>query len=41
MPGNRVRTLVDWAADALLGRQIVQLGLVRSGDVPLDTASPT
>jgi NADH dehydrogenase len=40
MPGNRARTLIDWAVDAAFGRQTVQLGLVRSGDVPLDTARP-
>ncbi|RJQ76629.1 NAD(P)/FAD-dependent oxidoreductase [Pseudonocardiaceae bacterium YIM PH 21723] len=40
MPGNRVRTAVDWTLDALIGRQTVQLGLVRSGAVPLDTDSP-
>ncbi|MFC0432526.1 NAD(P)/FAD-dependent oxidoreductase [Kutzneria buriramensis] len=40
MPGNRARILVDWAVDAVVGRQTVQLGLVRSGDVPLDTARP-
>jgi NADH dehydrogenase len=33
MPGNRLRTLVDWTADAVLGRQTVQLGLARPGDV--------
>lgn len=40
MPGNRVRVAADWALDAVLPRQAVQLGLVRSGSVPLDTASP-
>jgi NADH dehydrogenase len=40
MPGNRIRTALDWAADAVLPRQSVQLGLVRSATVPLDTASP-
>jgi NADH:ubiquinone reductase (H+-translocating) len=40
MPGNRVRTALDWAADAALRRQGVQLGLVRANAVPLDTASP-
>lgn len=40
MPGNRVRTAVDWLLDATLGRQSVQLGLVRSAAVPLDT-TPT
>ncbi|MFL6126143.1 NAD(P)/FAD-dependent oxidoreductase [Actinophytocola sp.] len=40
MPGNRVRTAVDWALDFLLGRQSVQLGLVRGPHVPLDTDSP-
>ncbi|MGW2093626.1 NAD(P)/FAD-dependent oxidoreductase [Promicromonospora sukumoe] len=40
MPGNRVRTAVDWLLDAVLGRQSVQLGLVRSAAVPLDTTAP-
>ncbi|MBB5158666.1 NAD(P)/FAD-dependent oxidoreductase [Saccharopolyspora phatthalungensis] len=40
MPANRVRTALDWALEALMTRQTVQLGLVRSGAVPLDTASP-
>jgi NADH dehydrogenase len=40
LPGNRIRTAADWALDALLGRQTVQLGLVRSAAVPLDTATP-
>lgn len=40
MPGNRIRTAVDWILDALLGRQSVQLGLVRGPHVPLDTDSP-
>ncbi|MFG1647616.1 NAD(P)/FAD-dependent oxidoreductase [Amycolatopsis sp. NPDC049252] len=40
MPGNRVRTVADWILEAATGRQTVQLGLVRSGSVPLDTDSP-
>jgi NADH dehydrogenase len=36
MPGNRVRTAVDWLLDAVLGRQSVQLGLVRGTAVPLE-----
>lgn len=40
MPGNRVRVAADWLLDAVVGRQTVQLGLVRSPAVPLDTASP-
>jgi NADH:ubiquinone reductase (H+-translocating) len=40
MPGNRLRTAVDWALDAAQRRQSVQLGLVRSPEVPLDTATP-
>ncbi|MDR6976362.1 NADH dehydrogenase [Streptomyces sp. 3330] len=40
MPGNRVRVAADWLLDAVLPRQDVQLGLVRSWSVPLDTASP-
>ncbi len=37
LPGNRTRTAADWALDAVVGRQTVQLGLVRSGAVPLET----
>ncbi|WP_037306278.1 NAD(P)/FAD-dependent oxidoreductase [Amycolatopsis orientalis] len=40
MPGNRLRTATDWALEAVGKRQTVQLGLVRSGSVPLDTDSP-
>ncbi|GAA1317274.1 NAD(P)/FAD-dependent oxidoreductase [Pseudonocardia xinjiangensis] len=40
MPGNRIRTAADWILDAAVGRQSVQLGLVRSAAVPLDTAEP-
>jgi NADH:ubiquinone reductase (H+-translocating) len=40
MPGNRARTAADWLFDALGKRQTVQLGLVRSGAVPIDSASP-
>jgi NADH dehydrogenase len=40
MPGNRIRTALDWTADAALRRQSVQLGLVRAASIPLDTASP-
>jgi NADH dehydrogenase len=40
MPGNRIRTVTDWALDAALGRQFVQLGLVPAAAVPLDTGSP-
>jgi NADH dehydrogenase len=40
MPGNRVRTAAEWALEAVLRRQTVQLGLVRSAAVPLDTSSP-
>jgi NADH dehydrogenase len=40
MPGNRIRTAMDWLTDAALGRQTVQLGLVRSMAVPLDTTPP-
>ncbi len=41
LPGNRVRTVVDWLLDAAVGRQSVQLGLVRSAAVPLDTTAPS
>jgi NADH dehydrogenase len=40
MPGNRIRTAMDWLADAVLGRQSVQMGLVRKAAVPLDTTPP-
>jgi len=40
MPGNRVRTATDWVLERLTSRQTVQLGLVRSGAVPLDTDTP-
>ncbi|MGW1590572.1 NAD(P)/FAD-dependent oxidoreductase [Streptomyces sp. NPDC002386] len=40
LPGNRLRVAADWLLDAVLPRQGVQLGLVRSWSVPLDTASP-
>lgn len=40
MPSNKVRVATDWALDATNRRQLVQLGLVRSGTVPLDTSSP-
>ncbi|WP_189323261.1 NAD(P)/FAD-dependent oxidoreductase [Streptomyces flaveus] len=40
MPGNRVRVAADWFLDAVLPRQAVQLGLVRSWSVPLESASP-
>jgi NADH:quinone reductase (non-electrogenic) len=40
MPGNRIRVAADWLLDATVGRQTVQLGLVRSPAVPLDTTAP-
>ncbi|SDY43700.1 NADH dehydrogenase [Amycolatopsis xylanica] len=40
MPGNRLRTAVDWALEAMTHRQTVQLGLVRGPNVPLDTDAP-
>lgn len=40
MPGNRVRVAADWLLDAALRRQAVQLGLVSSWQVPLDTDAP-
>lgn len=38
LPGNRIRTAADWLLDAVLERPMVQLGLVRSPAVPLDTS---
>jgi NADH:ubiquinone reductase (H+-translocating) len=40
MPGNRLRVAADWVLDALIPRQTVQLGLVRSPQVPLETSAP-
>ncbi|WP_425581216.1 NAD(P)/FAD-dependent oxidoreductase [Streptomyces sodiiphilus] len=40
LPGNRARVTNDWLLNAVLPRQAVQLGLVRSGSVPLDTTAP-
>jgi NADH dehydrogenase len=40
MPGNRVRTAIDWAEHAVLGAQTQRLDLVRGKQVPLDTAAP-
>ena len=40
LPGNRLRVATDWALDAVLPRQTVQLGLVRGASVPLETAVP-
>ncbi|MEU5535727.1 NAD(P)/FAD-dependent oxidoreductase [Streptomyces sp. NPDC020362] len=40
LPGNRIRVAADWLLDAVLPRQGVQLGLVRSWSVPLESASP-
>ncbi|TMR41166.1 NAD(P)/FAD-dependent oxidoreductase [Actinomadura geliboluensis] len=40
LPRNRSRIAMDWLQNAILHRQTVQLGLVRSPIVPLDTAAP-
>lgn len=40
MPGNRVRTAIDWAEHATLGAQTQRLDLVRGNQVPLETKSP-
>ncbi|WP_344419002.1 NAD(P)/FAD-dependent oxidoreductase [Pseudonocardia ailaonensis] len=37
MPGNRIRVAADWLLDAVVGRQAVQLGVVRGVHVPLET----
>jgi NADH dehydrogenase len=41
MPGNRVRTAVDWAEHAVLGSQLQRLDLVGPAQVPLDTTAPS
>ncbi|NUS84615.1 MAG: NAD(P)/FAD-dependent oxidoreductase [Streptomyces sp.] len=40
MPGNRVRVATDWLIDMVLPPQGVQLGMVRSWAVPLETEAP-
>jgi NADH dehydrogenase len=40
LPANRLRVGVDWLLDAVLPAQSVQLGLIRSPAVPLDTTAP-
>jgi NADH dehydrogenase len=40
MPANRTRIATGWALDAVFSRQLVQLGLVRSGAVPLTAGTP-
>ncbi|MEU9339433.1 FAD-dependent oxidoreductase [Streptomyces sp. NPDC048290] len=40
LPANRARVGADWLLDAVLPRQTVQLGLVRSWSVPLESGSP-
>jgi NADH:ubiquinone reductase (H+-translocating) len=40
MPGNRVRTGVEWLFDAVSRRQTTQLGVIPAGDVPLETRTP-
>ncbi|MBO0776609.1 MAG: FAD-dependent oxidoreductase, partial [Actinobacteria bacterium] len=40
MPANRTRIATSWLLDALFTRQLVELGLVRSGMVPLTAGTP-
>ncbi len=40
MPGNRIRVATDWLLGSVLPNQGVQLGLVKAGAVPLDSAFP-
>jgi len=40
MPASRARIATDWALDAVFPRQLVQLGLVRSGAIPLTAGTP-
>jgi NADH dehydrogenase len=41
MPGNRVRTAVDWTEHAVLGPQLQRLDLVHPAQVPLETRPPS
>jgi len=40
VPSNKIRIAADWLLDAFFPRQVVQLGLVRSGAVPLTGGTP-
>ncbi|MDR2984860.1 MAG: NAD(P)/FAD-dependent oxidoreductase [Nocardiopsaceae bacterium] len=40
MPANRLRIATDWLLDIVLPRQLVQMGLIRSGAVPLASGTP-
>ena len=40
MPGNRVRTVVEWAEHAVLGPQLQRLDFVQPTQVPLETCPP-
>lgn len=40
MPDNRIRVAADWLLEAVLPRHGVQLGLLSSWSVPLDTETP-
>jgi len=40
MPSNKLRIATDWALDAVLPRQLVQMGVIRSGAVPLSEGTP-
>ncbi|MFI6760932.1 NAD(P)/FAD-dependent oxidoreductase [Micromonospora sp. NPDC050417] len=40
LPSNRVRVAADWLLDATMSRPAVQLGLVPSNAVPLESESP-
>ncbi|HEX5187895.1 MAG TPA: NAD(P)/FAD-dependent oxidoreductase [Streptosporangiaceae bacterium] len=40
VPSNKVRIATDWVLDAVLPRQLVQMGLVRSRAVPLTEGTP-
>lgn len=37
IPSNRIRLAADWLLDAALRRQVVELGLIRRGSVPLES----
>jgi NADH:ubiquinone reductase (H+-translocating) len=40
IPSNRLRIAGDWLLEAVQPRQTVQLGLVRSPEIPLESATP-
>jgi NADH dehydrogenase len=41
MPGNRVRTAIDWTEHAVLGPQLQRLDFIQPTEIPLETRRPS